>query len=77
MAQFTNFKNDTRKIWRTIHQLSNHNHKKSDTNHIVCNGKALSDPLEIAQAFNEYYSNIAPKLDNSLPPSTRNPLSFL
>ena len=39
--------------------------------------KKNSEPLEIAQAFNEFYTNVAPKLDHSLPPSTTDPLSFL
>ena len=77
IAQFTSFKNNTHKIWKTIRQFSNHNHKNSASNHILCNGKKNVEPLEIAQAFNEFYTNIAPNLDQSLPPSTTNPLSFL
>ena len=77
MSIFTNFKSDTRKIWRTIHQLTHNNQKKSASNHIICNDKKLSEPSKIAQAFNEFYTNVAPKLDRSLPPSTTDPMSFL
>ncbi len=77
MTQFTNFRNDTRKIWRTINELSNFNNKSIPPTHISLAEKKLSKPSEIAQAFNEFYSNIAPKLDDSLPPSTTDPLSFL
>lgn len=77
MTQLTNFKNDTHTIWKIINQLSHHNHKKSASNHIKINGEKVSEPFAISEAFNEYYINIAPKLDQSLPPSTTNPLNFL
>ena len=77
ITQFTNFKTNTQRVWKTIHEISNQNHKKSASDNIFSNGKKLSEPSEIAHAFNEFYVNIAPELDERLPPSTANPLSFL
>ncbi len=37
----------------------------------------LIEPLEIAEAFNNYYTSIAPALDQNIPPSNSDPLSFL
>ncbi len=73
---FTNFKNDTRKVWNTINQLKN-NKKRVYLNHITQNNRKLTNPNEIADVFNDYYTNIAPKLDTSLPPSPIDPVRFL
>ena len=76
MAIFTNFKNDTRKIWNTINELKN-NPKKNFLHHISYNNKILDNPQEIAEAFNEYFVNISPNLDKNIPPTNENPLRFL
>ena len=77
ITQFTNFKNDTRNIWKIINKLKNNNHKNNDMHHIFYNGNKFTEPSDIAKSFNEYYINIAPNLDENLPPSNINPLSFL
>ena len=37
----------------------------------------LNKPLDIAEAFSNYFSNIAPQLNNQLPNSNTNPNSYL
>ncbi len=76
MNIFTNFKNDTKKLWNSINQLKN-NYKRTYLNYITYNKKTLRTPDEIAEAFNNYYVNIAPQLDANIPPSTIDPISFL
>ena len=76
MKIFTNFKNNTRTIWNAINQLTN-NYKKSSVHSIDHNNELLTTPQKIAEAFNDYYVNIAPNLDHKIPPSTANPLEFL
>ena len=76
MSIFTNFKNDTRKIWKTINQLKN-NYKKSYLSYITMNNKVMRSPSDIADSFNKYYTDIASNLDNNIPPSNVNPLHFL
>ena len=77
IAKFSNFKNDTRKIWKLISELSNKSKFETSSTNILFNGKKLSKPPEIAQAFNTFFSSIAPELDEHLPKSTTDPLSFL
>lgn len=72
-----NFKNDTKKIWMIINQLTNKKHKTTNIDDIIFKNKKLNDPLDIAKAFNEFYANIAPDLDRTLPPSSIDPLNFL
>ena len=76
MALFSKFKNDTRKIWNAINKLRN-NYKMTDLNAIYYKNEILSEPHDIAAAFNEYFTDIASKLDDNLPPSEINPLNFL
>ena len=45
--------------------------------YIQYNNKTLITPAEIAKAFNNYYVNIAPQLDNNIPSSDIDLLSFL
>ena len=40
------------------------------------NGSAISDPFEIAEVFNRYFSNIASNLDRDIPHSNIFPLYF-
>lgn len=76
MALFTKFKTDTRIIWNAANKLGN-NYKQTDFNSIYYNNETLSQPHDISAAFNEHYTNIAPKLDDNLPPSDINPLNVL
>ncbi len=64
------------KIWNTINQIYKTN-KETDTRYISLNDNKLTNPSEIAEFFNEYYTEIAPKLDNELPLSNINPTTFL
>ena len=63
MNMFTNFRNDTKKIWNAINQLKN-NHNKTYLNYISMNNKILRTPSVISKTFNEYYTNVAVNLDN-------------
>ena len=64
---YTNFftvnNNNLRKIWEGIKELVNIKPKNRDPiNCIVFKGKNLTDPKEISNAFNKYFSTIADKL---------------
>ena len=76
MTRFTNFKSNTKEIWTTINQLFNHCPEKNVTNHMIYNGIKNLKPLEIAQALNKFYIDIAPTLDRNLQQSSENPFSF-
>ena len=74
---FTNFKNNTRKIWDTINSFHRKNIRNITTDHIFHDNSNLTNPIQIAEAFNEFYTNIAPDLDSKLPPAFSDPLNFL
>ena len=41
------------------------------------NDTILDNPTDIAEAFNDYFCNIAPELDKKLPKTDRNPIHYL
>ena len=62
-SHFAKYKNDAPKTWSLINSIMNRtkkNAKQPDT--IEANDILLSDPLQIANAFNSYFVNIGPNL---------------
>ena len=57
--------------------MKNAKKNKTYTDHIVANGESYNNSLDIANQFNKYYTNIAPKLDSYIPATDIDPLSYL
>lgn len=74
---FCNFRNDTKKIWKTINQIRNTSNLKHDKTTLQYNNSTLDKPLDIAEAFNNYFCSIAPELSDKLPNSHINPTHYL
>ena len=74
---FCNFKNNTKKIWQTINEIRNNKHSKHNVTTLKLNDTTLDKPMDIAEAFNNYFCNIAPELDSKLPKTDRNPIHYL
>ena len=71
-----NFKNNTKKICRTINELKGNSCTKSNLASLQYNTIIFDNSLNISKAFNNYFSNFAPEL-NKLPKSNKNPNHFL
>ena len=78
LQRFSDFRLSTRKLWDTINELKNSNTKYNSTvSTVIHNNQTKNTPLEIAEAFNDYFSNIAPELAHQLPPTETSHTSFL
>lgn len=77
MSIFRKFQNDTREIWNTINQLKQSYNENSNTAHVYYQDDKLTDPLHAANAFSEFYTNLALNLDGNKRPSSTDPLTFL
>jgi hypothetical protein len=76
--ELTNCKSDMRKSWRIIKDVLNKNKKKvTKLPKITINGKLCDDPQQIANSFNQFFTNIGPTLDKKIPNSGISPLSFI
>lgn len=74
---FSDFKNNTKKIWQAINTLKGNSQENTKINSLKLSTTELNKPLDIAEAFSTYFSNIAPQLDSQLPNSNVNPNSYL
>ena len=70
--------NNMRKSWAVLKEIIN---KKKNTRQkipkILINGKHSEDAQEIANLFNNFFTNIGATLDKKNPKSHINPISFL
>ena len=60
---FNKHKNDIKKTWSLI----NRNLKKQSTHEFLINDKIISDPIIIANKFNQYFAHIGSTLDDKIP----------
>ena len=69
---------DGKKIWKGIKQIVQF---KPNTNQklvkVMDNNEEISDAKSIANAFNNYFSNIGKELDNQIPRGHSNPMDYL
>ena len=64
---FSRYKNDTKKTWETINNILNKTKKKKTFPLFFTeNGEEIHDKLQIANKFNNFFTNIGPKLANKL-----------
>jgi hypothetical protein len=71
-------KNDPKKTWNLINQLSSRNvSKRSTVNRVDFNCAEVTDTHEIAEAFNTHFTEIAENLAKSIPITDVNPISYI
>ena len=74
---FRNFKNDTKKIWQTINELSGRQASRTTVPTLTHKYVLHNNSDQIAEAFNEHFSETAMKLNNALPPANRDATVYL
>ena len=67
-------KSDLKKTWGVLNDLLGDKRKKKLPDSFVINGSNVSDPQQIADGFNDFFSNIGPNLASKIPstPTTFN-----
>ena len=76
--RFTKYQSNLKKIWQTINEiLGRTKHKTLKTYTIIRNDKVMHEPFEIANAFNEHFSNISSTLTSQLPTATTTSQDYL
>ena len=73
-ALFDLRKNYIKKTWNTIRDLLSQNSTRKNIRSILINNVEVTDPEELANKFNDYFSTIAIELDSQIPPSNNSPL---
>ena len=67
---FSAARSDMKKNWSLIHDLIGSKQKKSHIDKIIVDNNVYSDPQDISNVFNEYFSTVATNLANELPSHT-------
>ena len=77
-SYFDQSKNDMKKTWKGIRQIVNiKNPSISNTTQINLNGTNLTDPTQIANAFNNLFVNVGSNTGRSIPISFKKPATHL
>ena len=63
---FCENKGNPKKTWNIINELTSKNRKTAQITEINLNGHLINDSNKIADAFNEYFSNIGSKLADNI-----------
>ena len=75
---FSDHKSSMKMLWSGIKSIINIKYNKfHNISQIVQNGVVIDDPKEIATVFNQYFTNVASKIDNEIPRSRKSPLDYL
>ena len=69
MHIFSNFRNNTKKIWHTINELSGRQISRTAISSLNYNNIVHNNSQQIVEALNEHFSKVASKLNDSLPPA--------
>ena len=70
-------KNDLRKSWRILKQIINEKKDCKQSTEFTHNNTTIRGNTEIAESFNNYFTNIGQTLSRKIPSSRSNPISFL
>ena len=60
-------KNDSQRTWQTISELTSRKSNTLSTKELIVNGVSINKTTDLANAFNELFSTIGPKLANEIP----------
>ena len=74
---FNNCKNDMKRTWSAIRTLLAKKTRPTSVRSILVDGVAVGDASQICEHFNVYFSNVAEKLDRTIPQSDKSPLDYV
>ena len=65
-------------LWAGIKSIISINRNKFyNISHLTQKGKCIDNPKDVAQAFNNYFTNIAANIDSEIPRTRKSPLDYL
>ena len=77
MNVLTNYKTSTKKLWQTINSLSKPPKTITTPKSITYKDQILTEPIQISNAFNNFFIDVPKLLDNKLPPPIHDPMTYL
>ncbi len=77
MQAFSNCEANPKKMWKKVNELTNRNAKSTNINDISDDGNIVTEPGKIANVFNNFFTDIGPKLAKDLPEHYQIPESYV
>ena len=75
---FDMYRNDMKKTWKGIKELANIKvGLNSNISEINRNGESITDPKEIGNTFNNFFANVGPNTNKTIPRPLKSPTSYL
>ena len=76
---FEQNKKDSKTIWQGIHEIisSRKNKNNSNVSAIISDDNTITDPIEIAQNFNNFFTSIGINLEKKIPPTKKTFTDYL
>ena len=66
-SEFEKYKNDIKKTWKKINEIITKKRNSSDLpNHFFDNDKILTNNIDIANCFNNFFAKVGPSLAKSI-----------
>lgn len=75
--KFSNCFGDQKKTWQNINNMIRIKYKNNSIQEISVNDEPIKVPQDIADSFNNYFTNVAVELDRNIPPPTISPLQYM
>ena len=78
LSYFETFKHGSKQVWKGINNLLSRNKSKNSQEiKLNINGRLISDPKPVANAFNNFFTSVAQNLVEKLTPSNKNFKDYL
>ena len=74
---FEDCKNNMKKTWKGINDLIRNRSTLNNINQLSINNLNIYDPLKIANSMNDFFTNVGPNTEKSIPQTPISPISFL
>ena len=76
---FEENKKTSRAIWQGIHDIvySRKSKKNNTPSSLLIDGKTITNPKDIVENFNNFFTSIGTKLQNNIPPARRQYFDYL
>jgi hypothetical protein len=66
-----------KKTWQTLNEIMGKSSRSESVPQIRANGVITSDNLEIANHFNQFFTNVGEEISNSVPPVEKRPEDYI
>ncbi|CAB3992421.1 Hypothetical predicted protein, partial [Paramuricea clavata] len=71
-VQFDKVKHEPKQAWKTVNKILNRKQKCPDINSVKTQNGEITDPNELAESFNDYFTNIGPDIAKTIDKGDRN-----